>query len=306
MVWILIAIFSYFLTAGASLLDKFLLTSKRVSHPSVYAFYIGLFSLFSLILFFPFGFHSVDIWTGIKYLFSGAVFSYGILLFFFAININEASRVVPLRGAIIPLSTFLFSFFLFNEDLGKTDIAAMLLLIIGGLIISLDFSRKRNIFKGFGWTLGAGILMAGAYVLYKIFYGQDNFINVFIWTRIGVFIGALSLFLVPNWKEKITGSFLGVKKGRRKNSLKTAAIFLVSKLTGGIGSIALNWSMALGSVTLANALVATEYVFVFILGLLLSVKFPKIFQERKTIGNTIQKIFAIIMISFGIFLISFF
>ena len=54
MTWILVSIISYFFGAVAALLDKVLL-SGRIGHPSVYAFFVSLFSLLTL-LFIPFGF----------------------------------------------------------------------------------------------------------------------------------------------------------------------------------------------------------------------------------------------------------
>ncbi|NTV41094.1 MAG: hypothetical protein HGA61_02365, partial [Candidatus Moranbacteria bacterium] len=48
MVWIFLTIFAYFLGAVSNILDKFLLGSKRFSSAPVYAFYVGVFSLWAV------------------------------------------------------------------------------------------------------------------------------------------------------------------------------------------------------------------------------------------------------------------
>jgi drug/metabolite transporter (DMT)-like permease len=66
----------------------------------------------------------------------------------------------------------------------------------------------------------------------------------------------------------------------------------------------LNYAIALGSVTIVNALIATEYVFIVIFGLLFSLWQPKIFAESGAFWDVAQKVAAIFIISAGVLLIS--
>ena len=61
--------------------------------------------------------------------------------------------------------------------------------------------------------------------------------------------------------------------------------------------------MSLVSVTIINALVSLEYVFIFILGILFSMWFPKIIKEKNDTRTIIQKAVAIVIISIGFFLV---
>ena len=106
--YIVIATIAYFLVALEVILDKFLLSSKRVSHPAIYTFYSGLLTAFVFFMV-PFSFHSMSIWFAWVSLITGMIFTYGILALFFAINKSEASRVMPVVGAIIPIMTFVLS-----------------------------------------------------------------------------------------------------------------------------------------------------------------------------------------------------
>ena len=304
--YIVIAVIAYLLVALEVILDKFLLTSNRVSHPSIYAFYVGLMSLFALFLI-PFGFHLISFKQIILNIIPGIIFLYGILALFFAINKSEASRVMPVVGAVIPIVTFLMSIFFLSERLRDIQIIGVIALIIGGLLISfelpLKLKNKKKFFVGFEYSIIAGALLAIAFTWFKHFFEHDNFSNVFIWTRMGLFLGAASLLLVKPWRAKILNSFGGFKNPQKEH-YKTGSLFVVNKALGGVGSIMTNYAISLGSVTIVNALVSTEYVFILIFGIALSAKFPKIFQEKENALAIVQKVVSIFIIALGLILIS--
>ncbi len=299
--WVLIAISSYFLTACAVILDKFMLSSKKVSHPAVYAFYSGILSLLTLLIFAPFGFHRVSFSLALANFLGGALFLFGILFIFYAIKKSEASRVMPVVGALIPIISFFVGLIFLGENLQKLNILGIIFLIGGGFLISFNFSKKSDIrlFSEFGHSILAGIFLALAYSIFKKLYTGDNFINVFIWTRMGVFLGALSLLLVSGFRRKIWESVGNFRKKEEENS-KTGLLFIFNKLLGGAGSFLFNYAVSLGSVTIASALVATEYVFVFIIGFIFSVWFSRIFQEKRDWRTILQKLVAISIIGIGL------
>lgn len=305
MSYVVIAIVAYFLVALQVILDKFLLSSKRVSHPAIYAFYSGLLSLATLPIFSPLGFYWAGWTMSINYLLTGAVFTYGVLCLFFALKKSEASKVTPVVGAIIPAATFFLSIIFLGEQLGRIQAIGVIILIFGGLLISFDLPLKleKKFFAGFPQAISAGILLAIAFTAFKYFFERDSFSNVFIWTRIGLFAGALSLLSSSFWRKIILASLLKFKKPERENT-RTGMLFIFNKILGGTGSALTNYAIALGSVTVVNALVSVEYIFVFLLGLIFSFWLPKIFAEKGKFWDIAQKIGAIIIITFGIILTS--
>lgn len=304
--YLVIAILAYFLVAIEVILDKFLISSKRVSHPVVYAFYSGILTGFVLFMIPLPKFHPIEAMQVIARIASGIIFVYGILSLFFAINKSEASRVMPVVGAIIPIVTFVISGIFFQERLTSWQIWGVLTLIAGGLLISFDIPlkiNKKKFFHGFYFSILAGVLLAIEASLFKYFSHSDNFVNVFVWTRFGVVIGALSFLLMPKWRGIIFKSFRGAPHKKAENQM-TGFLFVLNKILGGIGSILTKMAISLGSVTIVNALVSTEYVFILLLGLVFSVRFPRIFQEKEDLLNIFQKVFSIIIISLGVVLIS--
>jgi len=304
MTWLAITISAYFLVALEMVLDKFLITSKRVSHPAVYAFYSGMLSSFAFLLF-PFGFHFVAMPKIILSVLAGMVFLYGILALFFAFDKSEASQVAPVAGAFTTIATYFISFFFLKEHLDQRHIIGVVLLVIGSLFISLNmFDKKEKMFfHGFKKSILAGILLAVAYTSFKGFYIHDKFINIFIWTRLGLFLGAASLLLFAGWRKPILKSLMHFRSPQKEH-YSSGTLFVSNKALGGIGSILLNYAISLGSVTLVNALVALQYSFIFIMGIILARWFPKTFKEKGDRRVVFQKFAAIVLITLGVVLVS--
>lgn len=300
-----IATIAYLLIALQTILDKFLLSSKRVNYPAVYAFYSGVMSFFTLILF-PFGFHAIGADLLIQYIFSGALFTFGMLFLFFAIQKSEASRVIPVVGVVIPLVTYFLSVIFLKDNLSPSQIWGVIILILGGFLISWlrpEAGKRHSFFDGFYQAIASGVLLAVAYTLFKRFYQDDNFMDVFIWTRLGLFVGALTLLLVGDWRKNIFSSLANFKNPSHEQQ-SSGLLFVVNKIFGGVGSALLNFSMSLGNITVINALVSLEYVFIFIFGISFSFWLPRVFQEKRDWRNFIQKISAIAVIAIGIALVS--
>jgi drug/metabolite transporter (DMT)-like permease len=201
--------------------------------------------------------------------------------------------------------TFVLSVAFLAERLRNVQLVGVLALILGGLLISFDFplKNKKKFFLGFELSVIAGILLGIEVTLFKYLSDYYTFANVFIWTRWGVTLGALSLLLIPSWRKVILNSF-GSFRHSKKEHHQTGGLFILNKILGGAGSIMTKKAVTLGSATIVSALVSTEYVFILLIGLIMSFQLPKIFQEKETVLDITQKVVSIFIISLGVFLIS--
>jgi drug/metabolite transporter (DMT)-like permease len=305
MAWLLVAIAAYFFGAIANVLDKFLLGSKRISSAIVYAFYIGLFGLGAFVLA-PFGLHSV---SGIMLWFcflGGFLFLAGITLLYLAMERAQAGRVVPVVGAMIPLATFVLTAISGVEIMSAKSILAMCLLVGGGLLISFDLplkTGKKKFFSGFVFAFCAGFVLAASYTVFKYISGHENFVTWYVWTRVGSAVSIIFFLLVPKWRKAICQSFSSARK-KPEQAYSTGGIFISNKIIGGISTALVNFAIGIGSVTLVNALVSLQYVFVLVFVSMLSRKNHHIYQEKLFFWDWVQKIAAIIIIGLGIVLIS--
>jgi drug/metabolite transporter (DMT)-like permease len=145
-------------------------------------------------------------------------------------------------------------------------------------------------------TLSA-LCFALFYVTMKYIYLHQPFIGGFAWSRLGSFLGAIFIFLVPQWREKIKDHQDEAKKP------KNFIFFLAVRIFASLAFIALNWSLSLGNVAMINALQGTQYLFLILLVLLISSKFPKILHEELGRGVLMQKVFGVVLVGLGLYVL---
>ena len=138
--------------------------------------------------------------------------------------------------------------------------------------------------------------------MFKNISSYESFITWYVWTRGGGFIGACCLLFIPAWKRNIIKSFYLAKKNK-KQTISTGGMFIGNKLVGGISTLMFSYALSLGSVTLVNALVSIQYVFVLIIVAILSRTKAHVFQEKLLFWDWAQKVAAIAIIAAGMFLI---
>jgi len=298
--WIFVAFVGYLLAAIAVLLDKLLLRS-RIPEPSVYAFFVALFSLFGVILV-PFGFTFWGWLETLTSLLSGVLFVYGILAFYAAVKREEISKVAPLVGSIVPVAAFLFSLLLSPSrmvDMSFYNVIAALFLVLGGIFLSIDV-KKRTIFTSvFKYEVLAGVLIALSFVLLKYAFLWQNFSSGFVWSRFGMFIGGVTLLLWPTFRGKIC-IYCDVNRKRRKIILQTGSLFILNKTLSGLSYLLINYSVFLGSVVLVQAMASIQYAAVFILAVIAARLWPGIFEERYEWRQWSIRVVSFVFIAIGL------
>lgn len=296
MTWFVIAITAYFIFALVNLVDKRLLISL-IPSPRVYAFYVGALSALVAVLI-PFvDFRVPEFGQILLALSAGAVFILAILQFYRALRLFEASRIVPTVGGLVPIfSVFLIYFFsLGKELLPFSKWPAFLLLLSGSVLI--NWNRKKSItFESFQIAASAAFLFALSFVLSGYVYLDEPFWSGFIMIKLGGLIPVIYLFL---FSAEVKAELF---KRRITFKRETMNIFVANQIAGAGANILQNWAIALAPlvfVPVINALQGTQYVFLLILSVLLSFKFPQFLKEEisgKILG---QKIIAVILIMIG-------
>ena len=297
MLWFFLALIAYFFGAVTGLLDKFLLKQRATTQPLVYSFYIGILSGFSLILA-PLGLT----WPGISFvslaLFTGLILFLSIWAFFKALDINEPSRVFTLLGGLTPVLVLILSMIFLGEHLSRTQLFSFVFLVLGGTLIywKVGHMRKSPV-VGLKFIVLNVFLTAIALVLIKYLYSWEIFVNAFIWTRLGIFLGALFLLISATNRRLILN-------GGRQSKDAFSALLVSEKLLAGIAALMLNLAIALSSVTLVNAMQGVQYAFLLILILVFSKRFPFLFEEKMSRAVIVQKIIAVFLIAVGLIMLT--
>lgn len=297
--WIIVALFAYFLAALNSVIDKYLL-KRSIPNPIVYSFYVGIFSAFSIILT-PFGLEWPGLEQFVMALAVGVVFLVALVAFFTALKKDEASRTVSIVGGFTPVFILILSGLLLGEALNQSEFYAFIFLVLGGIIISMRKSKKKIHAYYYGGSvtmaLLAAIFFAFFFVLAKFVFTYQPFISGFVWTRMGSFFAALLLLLIPYNRDLIFNT-------TRRVSRRTGELFVANKALAGVSFFALNYAIFLGSVTLVNALEGIKYVFLLLIVYILSKRYPHILREKTSFLTMLQKISAIMLIVIGLFLLA--
>lgn len=297
--WLFIAIIAHFLSAVVFTVDKFLL-SKTVLRPVAAAFYVGLLSGGASLFLIPFGFYWMPFWQIIVSFIAGIVFIFAILFFYRLIQTNEVSIIAPIIGGAVPIFTLILTYLFLGERLAINQLFAFCLLVFGGVIMLLPRKSESNLKKnegflpkGFLLIILTAFLFAFSFVLTKFVFIEQSFISGFIWIRLGGILGACMLFLIPNTRRAILKTSKSVK-------IKIGGLFLSNKALSAFAFVLLNYAIYLGSVSLVNALQGVQYVFLLIIVLFLSKKFPQIIKEQISRRVIFQKAIGILFIVFGL------
>jgi drug/metabolite transporter (DMT)-like permease len=318
--WLIVAITSYFINAGVYVADKFLL-SQKIHSSITYAFYVGIWSVFNLFLL-VFGFWLPSLRELLIDLLAGLLFLATLVFWYKALHQSEATRVVPIVGALVPIFSFFFSYVFLGETLSERQFLAFFILINGGILIAVKHTRFYMIrevigrFKNvFGEMLGfvharyrptqrliinsvvSALFFAAYYVLIKYVYTSQPFIGGFVWSRMGTFLGTLLILFVPDWRKRIVEHQKGAK------TPKNLAFFLGVRILAALAFIMLNWAISMGNVALVNSLQGTQYVFLIVIVLLLLIKYPKFIEEEVGGGILLQKIIGAALICAALYML---
>ena len=297
-----IALAGYFFSALVAILDKYLL-SGPIQAPAKYAFFVSLFSLFTL-FFIPFGFEFVT-WKVIGLLLiSGILLLYGLVAFYYAVKQREVSRIAPLVGTVISLTAFVAVFLpgvFLGESISFIHIFALVSLISGGLLISFDLPLRSQEHIPIVSVILAGMAMGLSLLLLKLGYAQANFVSGLVWSRVGMFLAGCSLLLIPVFRQQIVlgWNYRGMPS---RATVYTGGVFVANKILGGIASMLIVYATFLGPVSFVQALSGMQYVFLLALAIPLSVRFPHIFGEKLFFWDWFQKVCAIALIGLGLWL----
>jgi drug/metabolite transporter (DMT)-like permease len=295
MFWLYITISAYFLFALANIGDK-IVVSKYKTEPIAYAFYVGFLGITSIVLI-PLGVSWLKIPILILSFFAGVFFVSAAYFMYQALKQGEASRAITLLGSSSPIFTFLLAFLFLKERLLANQLLAFVILVAAIIIISWQGGGQKKINKKLlGWALLAGLFFSANYVLTKYLYNFGNYFTIFFWTRIGGVLTALIFILLPQARNKIIADW---KKPKKQKGLLVLAI----QIGGGAGVMMQSYALKLASATLVNALQAIQYALVFIFASILGKKTPSL-KENLSHKQILQKIIAIILVAFGLYLIT--
>ncbi len=261
MLWLYLALIAYFINACVFIIDKYLLAAPIPKYHA-YAFGVSVLSLSSVLLI-PFGVSWYDREYLLIALTSGVSFFIGISFLYKAIKKSDVSVAATQVGTVGAIFTYIFSVLILKESLSLTNLFAFIFLICGIFLLG---KIQKNIFVT---SFLSGIFFGLSYVFLKLSFNSSDFINGIFWTRMGFVGTAFTTLFSRHVREEIKFSYNNAS-GRSKG------LFVLNKFIAGMGFLILYFSIQLGNVSLVNALLGLQFMFTFLLAIVLKNRLPGI------------------------------
>ncbi len=285
----LLIIFYYLVAAGVDVIDKFLLSARKI-RPLSYTFFTVVTGLILLFLW-PWNYQALSAGNITVDLLSGAIFSVALYIFFRALSYGEVSRVVPFIFALVPVMDIFIGLMLGRNILTLKELSALSLLIPGAVLIV--YRQKDFIGKHIGLKVFSAFLWSAYYAIWQFGASEGNALNHLMYNRIGAAIILILLLVLPQARKNIFG-FRQVK-----NKKQTSALFLLKQFLGGMNFIFLSFLLVLYKIPIVNGLQGFRYIFLIIAAIILG-HYGKHVLDEPVHKNVIwQKVFAVVLIFAG-------
>lgn len=295
--WFTAALIGYALLAAVFILDKRILTAE-LKHPVVYTFYstVFLLAVAAAWLFVPMLADPV-LWA--LALISGLAFGAALWLMFIALRKSEASHLDPFIGAVITLATLGGAEQWLNESLDTKQIIGCAILAAASLLLAREeTAARRGWHVGYVWGIVSGVLFAISHLSAKAVYNAADFWPAFVATRVTIGVFGLLLLCSPlvwrSFKIKPT-------KPAQHHPLK---IVVTTKVLSLLANSAIQYAIALGSVSIVNALAGLQYALMFAGILILNAWRPGFFREYVSRRELWLETSALLLVIVGVILVS--
>jgi drug/metabolite transporter (DMT)-like permease len=300
--WIFIALVSPLAHAVVNHLDKYLI-SRYVKGGSVgtLILFSALFAVVALpviVLLEPAVFHSVTIQQAIVLMINGALLVVAIMFYLYALEDEEASYVVPFFQ-LVPVIGFILGYFLLRETLITQQIMGALLIVAGGVVLSLELvgGRYRLKTKLVLLMLGSSFFYAINAVIFKWIAVDQGFLNSLFWDLLGKFLfGVVLFFCVRSYRE----AFFNLLA---HNKMTIISLNAINEVIALVGEAALVLAVLYAPVALVQSVGGLQPAFVFVLGIVITLLFPKFGKESLERKLLIQKIVGIVIMTVGVYFI---
>lgn len=297
--WLLLALLGYFLLSLVLLLDKFILT-KAIGSPAVYTFWSTVFVL-PLLLVAP--------WVGplmapMDILISatvGLLFGFALFTLYTGVQRGEATHLYPFNGAVLIVGTYCIARVLLGEALSTPQALGVFLLGAASFLLTGQKKLSKAMRSAFWWVAASGLLFALSLTMVKYLYHAYPFVTVLLWSQGMVGLTALLLLAVS---PRVRQALFGRRKRGQKKPQGKVGIVVLNKVLSVAANLLIQTAIALGSVTLVNALSGLQYVLVFVFMLLLTSFWPRVLKEQFTPREIFVQSIAICLVAGGAALVA--
>ncbi|MFB3895797.1 MAG: EamA family transporter [bacterium] len=294
MSWIAYTLIATFLMAMVNIIDKYLL-SKLVAKPVVPLMVLGLVGAISAVIIFLIrGFSILSPFHLILAFICGILYVCMVFLYFQAVKIEDISRIIPLFY-LSPIYILFIALIFLGERFTASKYLGILLIVSMAIVISMKDIRAFYLSKALWYIVLSSFAGAVIQVITKYLLTQNEFWTIFAYIRFSAFIALIPIYWV-NISE--------LKSVYRSTGFKPIGLIIGNETLTLVSTILGTAAIAVGFVTLCNALSSVQPLFVLLFTITLSIFSPQILKEELTKSGILVKFIAIILMFIGVLLIA--
>lgn len=301
MSWIIIAMFPPLLWAISNFIDKYLLLKyfkgDGLGAFLIFSSLIGTF-LLPFIYLFDTSVLQIPLFSGFLIVMTGIIYVMAMFPYIHAINSDEASIIAPLFQ-LIPVFNYFLAYYFLNEKLSSTQMLASTLIIFGAILISLDINQKMPKIKVrvLGLMVLSSFLYAVTTLIFKFVAIEEKFWRTTFWEFVGLTIAAMVLFCIKQYRMQ----FFKIIK---ENKITFIGLNLINELITIAGRMIMGFASLLAPLALVWVVNGFQPLFVFIIGLILTIFLPHLGEESLRKRHLAQKFIAIAIMFIGAYLLN--
>lgn len=219
--------------------------------------------------------------------------------FFLALK-NEEASVTVVFYQLVPVFGYVLGFFILGEVLSTMQLLAMAIVILGTTIVSFEIDaenrfrlRKDTIVP----MLGAAFFWAVETVIFKAVALEEQLWRTLFWEHLMLAIIGLCIFvLMPSYRHHFLAAI-------RANSRGILGLNVINEVLFMVGNVAFSYAALLVPIALVLITESYQPLFVFAIGIFLTVFFPRIAVEKIHARHLAQKSLAIALTGIGTYLL---
>jgi len=298
--WFLLAFGAPFLWAMVNIADNYLVSkySQKEKERSsgglvLFSSLIGILIAIIIAVFTP-NIFGIAINDKLLLLLAGGLSVFWIILYLYAIEIEEISVIVP-WFLTVPVFGYILGYFFLGETLGLKQIIGAVIILLGLILISIDFFnlRKSTKKKTILYVLLASIIISVSGIIFKYVTIEGNFWVSSFWEYVGLgLIGIILYLFVPKYRKEFM--FMHKEGGK-----KIFILNITSELMTISGNLMTNFALLLAPVTMVYLVGSFQPAIVLFLTIIGTKFFPHIIKENISKNVLIQKIIAILIMTAG-------
>lgn len=297
----LIALGAPFLWALVNHTDKYLINRFFSGRANGGVGGLMIFSTFFSVLLLPFIFwmdrnvFDISLSGASLLVLAGFINALSILLYLYALNEDETTRVVPFMQ-LIPVFSFTFGYYLLGETITQSQLFGGFIIILGSSFLAIGgiqkdqklYFKTKVVLLMVLHSIGFGLYGT----LFKFVSLKEGFWSGAFWEAIGLVLAGCLLFSISSYRR----DFLKII---RINSRIVIGVNLLSELLTIIGNWLTSFASLMTKIALVSLVAGFQPVFVLIFGILTTIFFPNIVKEDISKRDLFQKVSAIFIIIIG-------